>query len=119
MDGSLDARQQCKHCGDPITQWPEKALDGGIAVVWGSTLTHEWVCPLTGDEHEPGEYQWEDDWLNPFAAIQKAQDALAATDLPNKEKFILTLEAISAWGSEQGEDIEFWLESVRDNRGGE
>lgn len=46
----------CKDCGSPIWQEAEKAVaTGEYAVVW--TNAHNgWVCPVTGNEHEPGEY---------------------------------------------------------------
>lgn len=47
----------CKTCGRAITLEQEKALDGDVATVW-TDMVVDWVCPTTGDEHEPGEQPW-------------------------------------------------------------
>lgn len=48
----MSAVERCRHCGATIQQGDEKALDGTYAVVWAND-DGEWVCPVTGDEHEP------------------------------------------------------------------
>jgi hypothetical protein len=46
----------CKRCGVALGQQAEKAIGSGeVQMVWASVLTGDWVCPMTGDEHEPGE----------------------------------------------------------------
>lgn len=42
----------CIDCGRNIAQIHEKAMDGSRAVVWASD-GGDWVCPGTGNEHEP------------------------------------------------------------------
>jgi hypothetical protein len=44
---------RCKDCGARIVTQEEKALSGEVQEVWAD---HEgdWVCPVTGNEHEPG-----------------------------------------------------------------
>lgn len=43
----------CSGCGDPLRQQDEKALSGEVQRVWTSDRTGGWVCPTTGNEHEP------------------------------------------------------------------
>lgn len=43
----------CRHCNKALGQQQEKALDGEYAMVWASLTGGEWVCEVTGDEHEP------------------------------------------------------------------
>lgn len=44
----------CADCGARIVQQDEKALSGEHQTVWAD-FEGEWVCPVTGNEHEPGE----------------------------------------------------------------
>lgn len=65
----------CKDCGQELTQELEKAVgDGTWAEVWyGKT---DWVCLVTGNEHQPGDYAGEHDaWGNPVCG----QDFMAGT----------------------------------------
>ena len=74
----------CKDCGASIQQGDEKALDGVYAVAWADD-GGEWVCPVTGDEHEPGDFSGERDHAgNPICG----QDFMAGTicsDAPGHE----------------------------------
>lgn len=45
----------CKDCGDAIREEVERALDGTHAVVWSGAASESWICPVTGNEHSPGE----------------------------------------------------------------
>jgi hypothetical protein len=45
----------CKDCGDAIHEEVERALDGTHAVVWAGAVSESWICPVTGNEHSPGE----------------------------------------------------------------
>lgn len=60
--------ETCKDCGSPIWQEIDKAVaTGEYAVVW--TNEHNgWVCPVTGNEHVPGEYvETDDTWKVTYA----------------------------------------------------
>lgn len=65
----------CKDCGHTITLSDEKAVGSGeYQTVWSDDS--DWVCKVTGNEHEPGEYTGErDQWGNSICG----QDFMAGT----------------------------------------
>lgn len=65
----------CKDCGHTITLSDEKAVGSGeYQTVWSDDS--DWVCKVTGNEHEPGEYKGErDQWGNSICG----QDFMAGT----------------------------------------
>ncbi len=65
----------CKDCGENIavSMWL-----GGTAVVWSSGLGN-WICEVTGDEHEPGDYQP----MDPREAVTYAILAINTAEAPD------------------------------------
>jgi hypothetical protein len=43
----------CRNCGRSVSQQAEKALSGEWAMVWADVADGDWVCSVTGDEHDP------------------------------------------------------------------
>jgi hypothetical protein len=74
----------CKDCGATIAQCDEKALDGTWAVVW-SDDGGEWVCPVTGNEHVPGEYAGERDHAGNPICGRDFMAGTICTDAPGHE----------------------------------
>jgi hypothetical protein len=102
---------RCKDCGCPIAQVPEKALSGEVQIVWTSMFG--WVCPVTGDEHAPGEPVTAVEAISAgIFAINTIMEPSASTaeDVASLEadadRLIHMLTKVREWAIAQGEDIE-------------